>query len=253
MEDEKNVNEEKKLNDNVEQNVTPNVEENGEKIQETSAETEKVEENKNDEVTTEKQEDSTEEKVEDTKTTSEESKAKSSGIVEWIKSNTKLVAIIAAVIAIIAVLGVIISNVTGSPEKAIKGYLSALSSGNAKNLEKNLDIKGILAYSDSYSYWSGIDADKFLKAYDKVEKDDVKKAKENLEELIDQIREDKKDYSVKLLEVKNQEDVKGIDNMYKVEIKARIKYKDSDGDKQDKTDTFKFIIYKNKVIYSSLY
>ena len=36
MEDEKNVNEEKKLNDNVEQNVTPKAEENGEKIQEKS-------------------------------------------------------------------------------------------------------------------------------------------------------------------------------------------------------------------------
>ena len=232
MEDEKNVNEEKKLNDNVEQNVTPKAEENGEKIQEKSAEPEKVE---------------------DTKTTSEEQKAKSSGLVEWIKSNTKLVAIIAAVIAIIAVLGIVISNVTGSPEKAIKGYLSALSNGDAKKLEKNMDIKGVLAYSDSYSYWSGIDADKFLKAYDKVEKDDIKDAKENLEELINLIREDKKDYNVKLLEIKNQEEVKGIDNMYKVEIKARIKYKDSDGDKQDKTDTFKFIIYKNKVIYTTLY
>ena len=252
MEDEKNVNEEKKLNDNVEQNVTPKAEENGEKIQEKSAEPEKVEENN--EVKAEKQaEDSNEAKVEDTKTTSEEPKAKSSGLVEWIKSNTKLVAIIAAVIAIIAVLGIVISNVTGSPEKAIKGYLSALSNGDAKKLEKNMDIKGVLAYSDSYSYWSGIDADKFLKAYDKVEKDDIKDAKENLEELINLIREDKKDYNVKLLEIKNQEEVKGIDNMYKVEIKARIKYKDSDGDKQDKTDTFKFIIYKNKVIYTTLY
>lgn len=185
--------------------------------------------------------------VEQTQATS----TKINGIVEWVKSHTKVIAI-AAVILVVAIVAVFaISNLTGGPEKAVKNYVSALNSGNAKKLIKSMDLKGTLAYIQCSGYWSS-DLSKFEEKYAEIDEDDIEDREEDLEELLEEMQEDKKGFSMKVVEIKEVKEVEDCKDLYNVEAKIRVKYKDEEGDTQDTTNTMKFVVYKNKVVSSPI-
>lgn len=177
----------------------------------------------------------------------------SNGIVEWAKSNKKLLAIIAVVLLIAIVAIVAVSKLSGSPEKAVKNYISALNSGKASKIAKAIDIKGSLAYAQCSGYWTS-DFSKFEEKYKEIKNDDedIKDYEENIEEIIEDMDKKKTKYSIKLVDIKNVEEVKDCNKLYNVEAKVRLKYKDSDGDTQDTTKTIKFYVYKNKVVYAPI-
>ena len=177
-------------------------------------------------------------------------------IINWVKSHTKLLAIIVAVIVVAIIAIVIVTSLIGSPKKAVKKYISAYSSMNGNKIVAAMDIKGAYAYkkSSSSSYFSSsLDGSKFKDAYNDVSKDDVKDLKEDL---IDSFKDLKKEakkenaLSIKLIRIKDTEKVEDCDDLYTVTAKVRISFKDDDGDKQDVAQTMKFYVYKNKVVAS---
>ena len=84
----------------------------------------------------------------------------------------------------------------------------------------------------------------------KKKNSDVKDFKESFKDTMEGSLEALKegDYSYKLLEIKEVEKLENCKNLYNVEAKVRMKYKDEDGDKQDITNTINLIVYKNKIV-----
>ena len=166
-----------------------------------------------------------------------------STITNFVKSNTKLVIAVAVILAVIILIAVI-SNVTGGPKQAAKNYISAMNKMNADKILSTMDVKASIAYFACYSNSSFTEED-FKKAYKEVSNSDVKDFKETFKKTLDSTLELMKeyDYSYKLLEIKDVEESKNCKDLYKVEAKVRITYKDDDGDKQDVTSTISLISF----------
>ena len=101
------------------------------------------------------------------------------------------------------------------------------------------------------------DYDDFKEAYKDVDKDDIKdmkkEAKDEFKDQFEEIKENYKSYKMKVEKIKDTEKL-GKD-LYKVKAKISIlaKPKDKDDDELDDSSTLTFIVYKGKVIYTSLF
>lgn len=183
----------------------------------------------------------------------ETTKSNAGGIANWIKSNTKLVIIIVAVIAVVVIAALVVPNLVGSPEQAVKNYVSAISTQNANKYLKCIDVRGMTAYAECSGYFSK-DLSKFKEEYDKIDKDSVDYDKDDAKKAIEyMVDDDYKNFSLKVVDIKQKEKVKDCKDLYKVVAKIRIKYKDEDGDSQDTTEEKTFYVYKNKIVYASMY
>lgn len=173
-----------------------------------------------------------------------------STITNFIKSNTKTVLIVAAVVIVLILLIAIISNASSGPKQAVKNYISAMNKMSADKILSTMDVKASIAYYTCYSRATDFSETEFKKEYKKVKNSDVKDFKESFKDTMSSSLEALKegDYSLKLLEIKEVEKLENCKNLYNVEAKMRIKYKDEDGDKQDITNTITLIVYKNKVV-----
>ena len=114
----------------------------------------------------------------------------------------------------------------------------------------SMDIKASIAYYTCYSRSSDFSETEFKKEYKKIKNSDIKDFKESFKDTMEGSLEVLKegDYSYKLLEIKEVEKLENCKNLYNVEAKVRMKYKDEDGDKQDITNTINLIVYKNKIV-----
>lgn len=173
-----------------------------------------------------------------------------STITNFVKSNTRLIVIAVAILIALILLIAIISNATSGPKQAVKNYISAMNKMSADKMLSSMDIKASIAYYTCYSRASDFSETEFKKEYKKVKNSDVKDFKESFKSTISSSLEALKDgdYSYKLLEIKEVEKLENCKNLYNVEAKVRIKYKDEDGDKQDITNTINLIVYKNKIV-----
>lgn len=173
-----------------------------------------------------------------------------STITNFVKSNTRLVIIAVAIVIALILLIAIISNSTSGPKQAVKNYISAMNKMSADKMLSSMDIKASIAYYTCYSRSSDFSETEFKKEYKKIKNSDVKDFKESFKDTMEGSLEVLKegDYSYKLLEIKEVEKLENCKNLYNVEAKVRMKYKDEDGDKQDITNTINLIVYKNKIV-----
>ena len=173
-----------------------------------------------------------------------------STITNFVKSNTRLVLIAVAILAVAIILIAIISNAVGGPKQAVKNYISAMNKMNSNKILSTMDSKAAIAYYACYSESSNFSEEDFKKAYKEVKNSDIKDFKETFKNTLDSSLNLLKDsdYSYKLLDIKGVEKLDNCKDLYNVEAKVRIRYKDDDGDKQDITNTIKLIVYKNKVV-----
>ncbi|MCI8655794.1 MAG: hypothetical protein HFJ48_08090 [Clostridia bacterium] len=173
-----------------------------------------------------------------------------STITNFVKSNTRLVLIAVAILLVLIILIAIISNVAGGPKQAVKNYVSAMNKMDANKILSTMDVKASIAYYTCYAQSSDFDESDFKKEYKKVKNSDVKDFKESFTSTLDRTLDVLKDndYSYKLISIKDVEEFKNCKNLYNVEAKIRMRYKDDDGDKQDITNTINLIVYKNKIV-----
>ena len=160
------------------------------------------------------------------------------------------------VVAVIAVIAVLIALFSGGPKKAVKKYVKAFNSLDAKKVINCIDIAGMSAgYGIDSDDFTDEDYKEFKEAYKEVSKDDIKEAKEYmtdaLEDTFKEIKEEAKSYKVK---IKKFKDVKKINkDLYEVTTELNIKGvpKDEDEDEVDETEEATFIVYKGKIIGGS--
>lgn len=174
----------------------------------------------------------------------------------WLKSHIKIVAIVVAVL----VLAIILINVfTTGPKKAVKSYIKAMDKGNVDKYISSIDFVGKEAWNYSIykiNKFDEDDYDEFIEAYDDVDKDEAKEAmktkKEYMEDSFDDMDDDYKSYKIKIVKFKGVEKL-GKD-LYLVKAKISIKATpdDKDDDEIDTSSIAKFIVYKNKIIYSEI-
>lgn len=170
--------------------------------------------------------------------------------------------IIGGAIAIIIILAVVISTFFGGPEKAVKNYISAINSKNAKKLVKCIDLIGQEAWKKLYIYdvsdFTEDDYDEFIKNYKEIEKDTDKdelnkktdKAIDSMDDTFDDINDEYKTFSMTINKVKSVDKIGN--DLYAVKTRINIKVvpKDDDDDETDETKTITFVVYKNKLIGS---
>ncbi len=171
----------------------------------------------------------------------------------------------AAVAAIVAII-IIIAIASGAKMGPVKKYINAMAKGNAKKVLSVIDFAGEEAFTkiaskfDSYDdFVKDFDKDdfnEFKDAYKDVDKDDLKEAKEEaekyLEDSFDEMKDKVKSCKIKINKVKNAKKLKGGICAIEVKLDILTKFKDKDTKDVDKTDTYKFVKYKVKIIYYDL-
>lgn len=179
----------------------------------------------------------------------------SSKIINWIKSHLKLIIILIAIIIVALIAFTLISKLTQNPEQAVKNYISAVNKMDAEKIISATDIKGALAYEKCSGLLSSSDIKEFEEKYKDLDSDDIKNRKDSLKASIEYYSSstEEKDYSIKLIRIKDMQESEDCKGLYTVNAKVRIKYNDEDGDKQDIAKSVKFMVYKNKVININLY
>ena len=183
--------------------------------------------------------------------------------INFVKAKWKLFAIAAA--AIIAII-IIIAIASGAKMGPVKKYINGLAKGNVKKVLSSIDFAGEEAFTKIASKFDSFDdfvkefdkddAKDFKEAYKDVDKDDVQKAKdeakEYLEDAFDEMKDKVKSCKIKIKKVKEAKKLKGGLCAMEVKLDILTKFKDKDTKDVDKTDTFKFVTYKGKLIYSDL-
>lgn len=163
----------------------------------------------------------------------------------WIKAHTKI-CIIILVVVILAI--VLIANLVGGAEKrAIKKYLSAVSSNDEEKIIKATNIEAATALSEAQT-GDGEDED-FVKKFNDYLKDiddsSVKEFKKDLEDVIDMRDNANEKTNIKLLKIEYSTPAKDCKDLKKVVIKYRAKVK-PDKDDEDNTNS----IWKNEKSYT---
>lgn len=171
---------------------------------------------------------------------------------------------IAGIAVAVIIVIIIISSLMGGPKKAVKKYVSALSSGNIKKMYKSMDNIG----SASWSYYNDIkdfdkdDYEEFVEKYEenKEEMEEMLEEYEDMleeqldsaEEYYEEFMDDYKTVKVKVEEFKEVEKLgKGL-YLVKAKISTYAKPKDKDEDEIDESEVMEFIVYKNKIIDSEI-
>ena len=163
----------------------------------------------------------------------------------WIKAHTKI-CIIILVVVILAI--ILIANLVGGAEKrAIKKYLSAVSSNDEEKIIKATNIEAATALSEAQT-GDGEDGD-FVKKFNDYLKDiddsSVKEFKKDLEDVIDMRDNANEKTNIKLLKIEYSTPAKDCKDLKKVVIKYRAKVK-PDKDDEDNTNS----IWKNEKSYT---
>ncbi len=162
--------------------------------------------------------------------------------------------IIGGAVAVIIVLALVISSLIGGPKKAVKKYVSAINSKNAKKITKCIDYAGVKAWGYKYNAndFDKDDYKEFVEAYKDVDKDDIKDYKETSQEYMDDTMDELKDeYKSFKATVKEFKSVKKLGkDLYLVKARIHLKAvpKDKDEDTIDESETTTFVVYKNKLI-----
>lgn len=181
----------------------------------------------------------------------ESTKSEENSIMSWIKSH--LVVSIAGLVGVIAVIIAAFLLISSGPKSAVKDFCKAFAKMDGKKVVKTMDLIGTGVWSN----YDDEDFDKddykdFIKEY-KDAKKEVKlseakdEAIEGMDKIFDLMEDEVKSFSIKVKKFKDVEKLGK--NLYKVEAKVDVKIKDKDGDKEEKSDTMNFIVYKNKIIY----
>ena len=166
----------------------------------------------------------------------------------WIKAHTKI-CIIILVVVILAI--ILIANLVGGAEKrAIKKYLSAVSSNDEEKIIKATNIEAATALSEAQT-GDGEDED-FVKKFNDYLKDiddsSVKEFKKDLEDVIDMRDNANEKTNIKLLKIEYSTPAKDNKDLKKVVIKYKATTKPSDDDKDDKKDS----IWKSEKEYTEV-
>lgn len=170
----------------------------------------------------------------------------------------KYLPFIGIALAVILVIVILVAALGGGPKKTVKKFIKAMNKGNASKLVDCIDFAGAEAWS--YKYMEDFDKDDyddFKEAYKDVDKDDIKdmkkEAKDDFKDQFDEIKDNYKSYKMKVEKIKDTEKL-GKD-LYKVKAKISIvaKPKDKDDDEIDDSSTLTFIVYKGKLIYTTLF
>ena len=163
--------------------------------------------------------------------------------------------IIGGAVAVIVVLAIVISSLVGGPKKAVKKYINAINSKNAKKIVKCVDLAGEQAWKYSYGTdeeLSKEEYEEFKEAYSKVDKDELKKytdrTVEYMDDTMDDFEDEYKSFKLKIKEIKSVKKL-GKD-LYAVKTRVHLKAvpKDKDEDTIDESNTMTFVVYKNKLI-----
>lgn len=162
-------------------------------------------------------------------------------------------------LAVIAVIIILITLLGGGPKKAVKKFVSGMSSKNASKIINSIDFAGSEAWKYSYDPedFSEEEYEEFIENYKDVDKDEIKdqqkEMKETLEDGFEEMKDEYKSFKMKIKSFKSKEKIGK--NLYT--IKARVtliaKPKDKDEDEMDSTKTVIFVVYKNKIVYSELF
>lgn len=176
-------------------------------------------------------------------------------IVELVKEKWILVvSILAAVLVIIG----LICMLSGGKAKSIKKFISGMNEKNANKIVDSIDFAGSDAWKYSYDEddFNEEDYKEFINDYKDVNKEDIEKskkdAKETFKDGFDSIKDTYKSYKFKIEKIKSTKKL-GKD-LYAIDAKISIyaKPKDKEDKELDETKVISFIIYKGKIVYSSL-
>lgn len=160
--------------------------------------------------------------------------------------NKKIILKVAVIaIIILAVVALIIFGINwrkNAPVRLVEKYLTETENGNIDKMKKMFDFKGWYAWIDSDE-----DFDEFKKIYDDVSDKDIDGKLDNWgygskEDYLKSIMYGDNNVSYK---ISNEPSIKKLGKkLYEVKTKIKV---DDDGYKF--TETWKFIIYKDKIIY----
>ena len=176
-------------------------------------------------------------------------------IVDFVKEKWILcVSVLAGIILVIILACVFL----GGKTKAIKTFVSGMNGKNASKIINSIDFAGAEAWKYSYDSedFDSDDYKEFIEDYKEIDKDDIKEAKEDAKETFedgfDELKDTYKTYKLKIEKIKSTEKI-GKD-LYAIDAKMSIyaKPKDKDDNELDRTETFTFIVYKGKIVYSAL-
>lgn len=156
------------------------------------------------------------------------------------KKILKIGFLVLAIILVIVMIVFLVKWVKKSPIRVVEKFIEASEDEDIEKLEKLFDFKGFVAWNECDEKVS-----KFKDEYKKTEDDDI-------DDLLEEWGyDDRSDYLESMLyggadlEIKGEPTSNKKDNgIYKVKAKIKV---DDDGYKF--TETWEFIIYKNKVIY----
>lgn len=175
----------------------------------------------------------------------------------------KYLPIIGGVVAAIILVIVLISVFGGGPKKAVKTYISAINSQNAKKMFKIMDPVGSVAWSYDEDDFDKDQYEEFIEEYEEYKEeyaeyleeyeDEMDDMLDEMDDSFDDISDEYKSYKVKVDEFKK---VKKLGkNLYavKAKISVKAKPKDKDEDEIDEAETMTFIVYKNKIIDGGAY
>jgi len=164
--------------------------------------------------------------------------------------------IIGGAIGLIIIIIIALGLIMGGPQKAVKKYISAINSLNAKKAIKCIDYVGYDSWKWSYDVddFKKEDYEEFLKNYKEVDKStiekDMNKYTEILDDGFDDIKDNSKSFSIKVKKIKSVKKLEKDLYAVRARIALKIKPKDKYENEIDKTDTITFVVYKNKIINS---
>lgn len=172
----------------------------------------------------------------------------------------KYLPIIGIVLAVIILIIILVSVLGGGPKKAVKNYVSAINKLNVSKAMKVMDLKGMYAWNFSSSKlkdFSDEDYDDFIEKYEDVDDSSIETAEasqeKSMERAFDNIEDEYKSFKLKVDKIKSSEKL-GKD-LYLVKAKISIVAKPEDeeeNDEIDSSDISKFVVYKNKIVYTDL-
>ncbi|MBR3153161.1 MAG: hypothetical protein IKF52_06165 [Clostridia bacterium] len=163
--------------------------------------------------------------------------------------------IVISIIIVLVIIGAVIASVsllerktekksdskTLGPENAVEGFTNGMDKNNSNEVLKYYDGRGAIAWEKCNGMVS-----KFKETYDDVDDDDIEKAEETLEKIVDGLSDYDK-YSIKIEKIKEVKEQKGCNELYKVKtkVKTKIKYEEEE---EENFQIVTFVVYKGKVI-----
>ena len=170
----------------------------------------------------------------------------------------KYLPIAAIVLAVIVVIILAVSLLGGGPKKAVKKYISGMSTGNAKKIFDSVDPIGSAVWYYDEDDFDEDDYEEFIEEYEEYADeyaDELEEYEEEMKDMIDEMEDDYDDfindyksYKVKVEEFKKVEKIGKNLYVVKAKISTQAKPKDKEDDEIDESEVMTFVVYKNKII-----